>query len=79
MTITKSESTPQFNNDDLELIEPMPIYATKVRLRSILEENGAENLSDLAKLNTTREPLNPKDSARAKFVPSLMAKPQLKS
>lgn len=55
MTTTNSESTPQFNNDDLGLIEPMPIYVTKVTLRSILEENGAKNLSDLAKLNTTRE------------------------
>ncbi|EPN6725812.1 hypothetical protein GEV41_02195 [Pseudomonas putida] len=63
MTTTNSESTPQFNNDGLELIEPMPIYVTKVTLRTILEENGAKNLSDLAKLNTTRDPLNPKDSA----------------
>lgn len=63
MTITDSKSTPQFNNDGLELIEPMPIYVTKVTLRSILEENGAKNLSDLAKLDTAREPLNPKDSA----------------
>ncbi|MGH2291281.1 MULTISPECIES: hypothetical protein [Pseudomonas] len=53
MKTTNSELIPHFTDDNIEHLEPMPIYVTKTTLQIILEENGAEKLTDLAEMNRT--------------------------
>lgn len=55
-----SGSIPNFYSEDDIVIKPMPIYVTKISLRSILEQHGVEKLSDLARPNNTLERQQPK-------------------
>ncbi|MNN76943.1 hypothetical protein D3C81_1933610 [compost metagenome] len=65
MKTASSGSIPNFANfddEDESLIETVPIYVTKTNLRSILEQHGAEKLSDLAMSESTPERRQPKES-----------------
>jgi len=60
MNMAHSESAPQFNDEDNDIIEPMPIHVTKTTLGSILKEHGVNKLPDLSETNIKSARQNPK-------------------